>query len=179
MRTKINKESKIVLFLIGIIVFVPFIFTLIYSDYIFSSNKNPDKNAEVATVYGSINARMQASVNDAVSDYDVKNCTIVNHTDGDKMQFCIVDFHGKTTGFYDQSNEELYVESYDNAILVHELFHATSLHFIKKGITDFSTHEAQETAAYDAEFLYGQIMDYKSDQISLATQKKLSAMYGK
>lgn len=175
MPLKLKKQSKIAFSLFAIVLGMLLTISFFGGDYTYSASNV--SNAPVS-VYESINVRLNSSVNDKVSDYDIKNCTYVNHTDGDKMKFCIADFKGKTTGFYDSSAELLVVQNFENSLLVHELFHASSLHAIKKGITDFSTHEAQEMTAYDAEFLYEQIIAYKGDLITMETSKKLSLMYG-
>jgi hypothetical protein len=137
------------------------------------------EDAVAPTVYNSLNERVNSSVNDSVSDYKIKDCTTISHADGDKLKFCTADFTGNTTGFYDAAQEMLVVSSFENSLLVHEIFHATTLHYMKKGTVNFGGHEEQETMAYNAEFLYQQIQDYKSDLITKETQKKISLMYGK
>lgn len=174
MSKKTKNESKILFSLLGVVFFM-----LVITSLTHYNENNIYKAQEVAnmTVFESLNQRASSSITEKVSDYTIKHCSNINHSDGEILKVCLADFKGGTTGFYDSSKELLVISSFNNSLLVHEIFHASSLHYINKGMTDMSGHVAQETMAYNAEFLYDQIIAFKGDIISMETSKRLAEYY--
>lgn len=111
------------------------------------------KQYDLSTVQG----RELASVEKPVSPYKIRCCGDVIHTDGEVMTFCLARFDGTTGGFYDSNKNLMVVESADQYTLIHEITHATTLHFYKKGYTDILAAATQEKMAYNSENLLKQI----------------------
>ena len=123
------------------------------------SKVNNDVKWDLSTTFG----REMASIEKPVSPYTVKKCGEVRHTDGEIMTICIVNFNGTSGGFYDADKELMVVGSFNEYTLLHEIFHATSIHYFKKGYTDMLGKEAQEKMAYNAENLLMQIRAFQED----------------
>jgi hypothetical protein len=77
------------------------------------------------------------------------------------MTFCLAKFEGTTGGFYDSDKELMVVGDFDQYTLIHEITHATILHYYKKGYTDMQDSLTQEKIAYNAENLLEQILEFK------------------
>lgn len=117
------------------------------------------ENYDLSTVQG----RELASISKPLSPYKTKKCTKLKHTDGERLTFCVADFDGTTGGFYDSKKELMVVGSMDIYTIVHEITHATTLHFYKKGFSDISASQTQEKIAYNAENLLSQIMSFQQN----------------
>lgn len=183
MNAKLSKKMRVFSLRLVIVLFLILVLSCVLSAnrniYTYEDKYKSEKNIPTSgiSIYESINSREESSLKSEVSDYKIKYCTSAKHTDKEILQVCVADFQGSTSGFYDSSKELLVISSFSNSLLVHELFHASSLHFIKKGLKDFESHESQEKMAYNAEFLYEQIIAFKGDIITQETSKKLVAMY--
>ena len=127
-----------------------------------------------------ISGRELASINKEVSPYTTKKCGEVKHTDGIILTICLATFSGTTGGFYNPEKELMVVGSFSQYTLIHEITHATTLHFYKKGLMNISnidSLEVQEKMAYNAENLLMQINAFKEDMnitSDLSDAKKLS-----
>jgi uncharacterized protein (DUF2164 family) len=124
--------------------------------YAFQMQNEPvsiEKKYDLSTVHG----RELASIEKPVSPYKIRDCGEVTHTDGAVLTFCLADFDGTTGGFYDSNKNLMVVETADIYTLIHEITHATTLHFYKQGFTDITSAQTQEKMAYNAENLLKQI----------------------
>jgi hypothetical protein len=79
------------------------------------------------------------------------------------MTVCLVVFNGTSGGFYDSNKSLMVLGSFDENTLVHEIFHAASIHNYKKGFVDMLSGTTQEKMAYDAENLLMQIRAFQED----------------
>lgn len=116
-------------------------------------------NWDLTTTLG----RELASREKPISPYTVKKCGEINHTDGDVLTICLVKFNGTSGGFYDANKSLMVLGSFNDYTLVHEIFHAASIHNYKKGYTDMLSAATQEKMAYDAENLLMQIHAFQED----------------
>jgi hypothetical protein len=114
------------------------------------------QNFDLTTISG----RELASISKDVSPYKPKKCGEVKHTDGTIMTFCIASFSGTTGGFYNPAKELMVVGSFNQYTLIHEITHATTLHYYKDGV-DITSPEFQEKIAYNSENLLMQIIAFK------------------
>jgi hypothetical protein len=128
-------------------------------------------NWDLTTTLG----RELASREKPVSPYTVKKCGEIRHTDGDTLTICLVKFNGTSGGFYDANKSLMVLGSFNDYTLVHEIFHAASIHNYKKGFTDMMNVATQEKMAYDAENLLMQIHAFQEDFTitpDISTEKK-------
>lgn len=116
-------------------------------------------NWDLSTTQG----RELASIEKPVSPYTVRKCGEIKHTDGEILTFCVVNFNGTSGGFYDANKSLMVVGSFNENTLIHEIFHAASIHNYKKGFTDMLSGKTQEKMAYDAENLLMQIRAFQED----------------
>lgn len=116
-------------------------------------------NWDLTTTLG----RELASKEKPISPYTVKKCGEIAHTDGDILTICLVKFNGTSGGFYDANKSLMVLGSFNDYTLVHEIFHAASIHNYKKGFTDMLSATTQEKMAYDAENLLMQIHAFQED----------------
>ncbi len=116
-------------------------------------------NWDLTTTLG----RELASREKPISPYSVKKCGEIAHTDGDILTICLVKFNGTSGGFYDANKSLMVLGSLNDYTLVHEIFHAASIHNYKKGYTDMLSATTQEKMAYDAENLLMQIRAWEED----------------
>lgn len=116
-------------------------------------------NWDLTTTLG----RELASREKPISPYSVKKCGEISHTDGDSLTVCLVKFNGTSGGFYDANKSLMVLGSFNDYTLVHEIFHAVSIHNYKKGYTDMLSATTQEKMAYDAENLLMQIHAFQED----------------
>jgi uncharacterized protein (DUF2164 family) len=144
--------SVILIFFMGTIFFLR-------SSYLQTTEKSVKENYDLSTLQG----REQASLSKDVSPYKVKKCGILKHTDNKDLTFCLADFDGTTSGFYDPDKELMVVGSYDAYVLVHEITHATTYHFYKEGYKDIEGSATQEKMAYNAENLLHQMVDFRDN----------------
>lgn len=128
-------------------------------DQIYFQLKTVSNQYDLTTMAG----REMASVNKGDFTYKTSKCGIIKHTDGDKMVFCLGEFNDSTGGFYSSDKELMVVGSFNQYVLIHEITHATTLHFYKKGFTNILSSEVQEKMAYNAEHLLMQIIAFKED----------------
>ena len=128
---------------------------------------NPETAYNLTTTEG----RIAASLNKPVSEYTIRKCQVIKHTDGFEITFCLARFNGTTGGFYNHSKKLMVVGSLDQYVLIHEITHANTLHFYNTlGLTDMNNSETQEKMAYNAEHLLMQINAFKEDYAYLARQ---------
>lgn len=124
-----------------------------------NSNVSGKGNWDLTSTFG----REMASIEKPISPYTVKKCGEIAHTDGDTLTICLVKFNGTSGGFYDAAKSLMVVGSFNDYTLVHEIFHAASIHNYKKGYTEMLEARTQEKMAYDAENLLMQIHAFQED----------------
>jgi hypothetical protein len=101
--------------------------------------------------------RIEGSLSDENTDYKPKDCYSLVYVDGSTTTFCTANFSGNTTGLYDVERNIIAVKNFDKYTVSHELFHAVTMHYNKKGIRNFGESDIQEKMAYDFEYLLAQI----------------------
>lgn len=152
---------------------IAFMGILVFKDKAISSIDDNffQQNFDLTTIGG----RELASISKDVSPYKPKKCGEVKHTDGVIMTFCIASFGGTTGGFYNPGKELMVVGSFNQYTLIHEITHATTLHFYKASV-DVTSPEFQEKIAYNSENLLMQIIAFQEDMNitkDLSDEKKI------
>ena len=167
---KLGVNIGLLFFAIFIVYFTLFGKNLLNNEGVFKQDSKSG-NWDLATTFG----REIASIEKPVSPFEVKKCGEVKHTDGEIMTFCLVEFNGTSGGFYDAGKNLMVVGSFSEVTLVHEIFHAASIHNYNKGYTEMLTPVTQERMAYDAENLIMQIRAFQEDMAitpDLGNEKK-------
>lgn len=152
---RVNTGVKVII--LGIFIFFS-IFSL-PNNFFQNVFQQQNTNYNLTTIAG----RELASIEKSVSPYSVKKCGEVKHTDGSILTICLATFSGTTGGFYDPEKDLMVLGSFSQCTLVHEITHATTLHFYRKGFTDINSPTVQEKMAYNAESLLMQINAFKED----------------
>lgn len=165
---RVTTLAIFVLALIFIGFFVDSMKNVVQNEVVFQNQSVKSVQYDLSTISG----REIASASKDLSPYKTQKCTTIKHTDGTPLTFCIAEFDGTTSGFYNPDKELMVVSSFSQYTLIHEITHATTLHYYRKGFTDMNSVEVQEKIAYNAENLLMQIQAFKEDYGLLTTKPK-------